>query len=139
MRLSVPSPTGAVASQCAAVVAAAPERVAGQSARAVFPTSRYAAAWGDPAIELTCSGTAPRALTRTSQCYGVNAVDWLATQHGLAVDPTLPVTGTLEFTTIGRSAYVTLRVPTAYQPASDALVDLAPAIKAATTATRPCG
>jgi uncharacterized protein DUF3515 len=139
-RLSVaaPSPAGSVARQCAAVVAAAPERVAGQTARELSPASKYAAAWGDPAIVLTCSGTVPRALRPTSKCFRINAVDWLVTQHGKAVDPRLPLVGDLEFTTVGRSAYVRLLVPDAYQPAADALVDVAPAIKEATTETKPC-
>ncbi len=138
--MSITSPTlsGEVARQCAAVVAAAPDRVAGQASREITPASRFAAAWGDPAIILTCSGTAPAALTRSSQCYRVNAVDWLVTQRGRQVDPSLPLTGTVEFTTIGRSAYVEVQVPDAYQPAANPLVDLSRAVKGATTATKPC-
>jgi Protein of unknown function (DUF3515) len=137
--VTAPSPSGDVARQCAAVVAeAASQRVAGQEPRDITPTSSFVAAWGDPAILLTCSGTAPDALTPTSQCFRVNAVDWLVTQNGRAVDPTAPLTGTLEFTTVGRSAYVEVVVPDAYQPAADALVDVARAVKNATTVTKPC-
>jgi hypothetical protein len=50
----------------------------------------------------------------------------------------VPLKGDLEFTTVGRSAYVEMVVPDAYQPAADALVDVAAAIKGATRATRPC-
>jgi Protein of unknown function (DUF3515) len=104
----------------------------------VTPDSRLTAAWGDPAIVLTCRGTAPPALTPTSQCFRVDDVDWLVTHDGRAVDPAARVQGELDFTTVGRSAYVTVRVPDAYQPAADALVDLTAAVKGATTATKPC-
>jgi hypothetical protein len=130
--------TGGVARQCAAVVTAAPRRVAGQSPRDITPKSRFAAAWGDPAIVLTCSGTAPSALSPTSQCFRVDSVDWLVTQDGKEIDPSVPLTGDLDFTTVGRSAYVEMLVPDAYQPAADALVDVSRAIKSATTATNPC-
>jgi hypothetical protein len=137
--VTAPSPSGDAARQCAAVVAAAAsERVDGQESREVTPSSSFAAAWGDPAILLTCTGTAPKALTPTSQCFRVNAVDWLVTQDGKVVDPAAPVTGTLEFTTVGRSTYVEMVVPDAYQPAADVLVDVAGAIKSATTVTKPC-
>jgi hypothetical protein len=136
--LTETTPHGAAARACAAVVAAAPGRVAGQERRKLSPSSRYAAAWGNPAIVLTCSGERPQALTQASPCYRVNGVDWLATQHGRVVDPSAPLSGDLTFTTVGRSAYVQVVVPDAYQPTADALVDLTPAVKVGTTATRPC-
>ena len=54
------------------------------------------------------------------------------------VDGNGNATGDLMFTTVGRSAYVSLLVPDTYQPAADALVDVAAAIKGATTVTKPC-
>jgi len=60
------------------------------------------------------------------------------TQHGKAVDPTAPLRGSLRFTTVGRSPYVDVVVPDAYQPAADALIDLTPAIRSSTTVTSPC-
>ncbi len=136
--MSSPSPTGAVASQCAAVVAAAPAKVAGLSRRDISPPPQYAAAWGQSPVVLTCGGVPPAALRPTSQCFVVDGVGWLATQHGKEVDPTQNLTGELDFTTIGRSAYVVVRVPGAVQPAADALVDLAATVKSHTTEVQPC-
>ena len=138
LEVSSPSPTGVVASQCAAVVAAAPTKVAGLSRRHLSPARRYAAAWGQSPVVLTCGGPAPAALRPTSQCFVVNGVGWLATQHGTEVDPTQNLTGELDFTTIGRSAYVAVRVPGNVQPAADALVDLAATVKSHTTEVQPC-
>ena len=134
----VPRASGAVANQCAALVAAAPSRVAGKSRRDVSPRDRYAAAWGDPPIVLTCGGSPPAALHPTSQCFVVNRVGWLVTQHGKPVDPTRPLGGEIDFTTIGRSAYVAVRVPGSYQPAADILVDLSGPIRQHTTEPHPC-
>src|SRR5581483_9031345 len=62
VRLVAPSPTGAVASQCTALVRSAPQHVANQSRRDVTPKTPFAAAWGDPPIELRCGGAKPAAL-----------------------------------------------------------------------------
>ncbi|MDX6297184.1 MAG: hypothetical protein QOI51_1041 [Nocardioidaceae bacterium] len=133
-----PRASGPVASQCAALVAATPSRVAGESRRVISPRDRFAAAWGDPPIVLTCGGSAPGALHATSQCFVVDRVGWLVTQRGKPVDPTRPLSGEIDFTTIGRSAYVEVRVPGPYQPAADILVDLAGPIRRHTTQPHPC-
>jgi Protein of unknown function (DUF3515) len=136
--VTAPTPTGTTARQCAALIGAAPTKVAGQRSRPISPASGYAAAWGDPAVVLTCGGAAPKALAPTSQCFRVDSVDWLVTQDGAEVDPTKTLRGDLDFTTVGRSAYVRVRVPDAYQPAADALVDLAATIRGHTRVTKPC-
>ena len=87
---------------------------------------------------LTCGGPAPKALRPTSQCFGVDGVGWLVTQHGREVRAGAPLAGELDFTTIGRTPYVAVRVPAAYQPAADALVDVAAAIKRRSTLEHPC-
>ncbi len=133
-----PNPTGTVATRCAALVAEAPGSVAGQASRDVSPASRYVAAWGDPPIVLRCGVPRPRALTPTSRCFVVDGVGWLATQDGVEVEPTRASDGTLEFTTVGRSAYVEVTVPDSYQPAADALVDLAGTVAEHTTQRRAC-
>jgi hypothetical protein len=136
--MGAPTPHGAVARECAELIASAPPHVAGQARRSITPGTAFAAAWGNPPIELRCGGTEPRALRPTSQCFVVDGVGWLVTQDGKAVDPTKLLTGELGFATIGRSAYVELRVPGDYQPASDALVDLAGDIKQHTRVTQRC-
>ena len=57
LSVAAPSPAGSVARQCAAVVAAPPSGLRVRRRSELSPASKYAAAWGDPAIILTCSGT----------------------------------------------------------------------------------
>ena len=80
---------------------------------------RVAAAWGDPAIILRCGVEKPEALTPSSRCFEVSDVGWLAetTADGYL------------FTTIGRAFHVSVEVPKTYDPAADALADLAPTVK----------
>jgi hypothetical protein len=87
---------------------------------------------------LRCGVRRPPALRPTSSCFEVDHVGWLATQEGRPVSTTSPITGTLDFTTIGRSVYVEVSVPDAYQPQADALADLAAPVTAATRSVHPC-
>ena len=111
---------------CEALIADVPRRVAGQDA--VDVPGRIAAAWGDPAIILRCGVEKPDALTRSSQCFDVNHVGWLAenTSDGYL------------FTTIGRSFNVSVEVPKDHDPAADALADLATTVKKHDPETKPC-
>ncbi|MGI9085483.1 MAG: DUF3515 family protein [Aeromicrobium sp.] len=111
---------------CKALIADAPRRVAGQEDRGV--TGRVAAAWGDPPIILRCGVEKPEALLPSSQCFAVRDVGWLAetTADGYL------------FTTIGRTFYVSLEVPRAYDPAADALADVASSVKKHDPEKQPC-
>jgi len=110
----VPSPTGSAAAVCAALAGALPPLVAGQP-RAGGPRSPFAAAWGDPAIQLRCGVARPAALAPASQLATVNGVDWFAEQRR----------GGYLFTTWGRVVYVRVWVPDRYAPEVNPLVDLA--------------
>ena len=111
---------------CEALLADTPRRVADQEALEV--PDRVAAAWGDPPIILRCGVEDPAALEPTSQCFDVNGVGWLAetTADGYL------------FTTIGRAFNVSVEVPKAYDPAADALADLASTVKKHDPEERPC-
>ena len=111
---------------CKALFADAPRRVADQE-RLDVP-GQVAAAWGDPAIILRCGVEKPDALTATSRCFDVNDVGWLAetTADGYL------------FTTIGRAFHVSVEVPKAYDPAADALADLASSVKKHDPEEQPC-
>lgn len=93
-----------------------PKEVDGQSHRRV--EDDIAAAWGDPAIILRCGVEEPEDLQPSSRCDEVENIGWLAeeTEDGHL------------FTTIGREFYVSVEVPSQYDPAADALVDLSDAI-----------
>jgi hypothetical protein len=111
---------------CKALFADAPRRVADQD-RLEVP-GQVAAAWGDPAIILRCGVERPEALTPSSRCFDVSDVGWLAES---TADGYL-------FTTIGRTFHVSVEVPKTYDPAADALADLATSIKKHDPEKEPC-
>ena len=111
---------------CAALLGDLPPTVAGQPRRLV--AGKIAGAWGDPPILLRCGVEKPASLKPTSECHEVNGVGWLAE----------PQSDGYLFTTIGRKHYASLEVPEDYQPAADALADVADLIARHLPATRPC-
>jgi uncharacterized protein DUF3515 len=128
-----PSKSGRDARACAALVKALPERVADQPRRAVDAGPGYAAAWGDPAIELRCGVPAPHGFDRFSDCQDTDGVGWFipqAQQTGRPVEITM--------TTIGRAQNVEVRIPADYFPPAATMVDLAPALKRTIREVRPC-
>ncbi len=131
--LDAPALTGPAARACAALVQDLPARVSDQPQRRTDPGRGYAAAWGDPAIELRCGVRRPAGLDRFAQCQTANGVDWFipeAQQTGAATDITM--------TTVGRSVYVQVRIPEQYFPPVNTMVDLAPALKRTVRSVRPC-
>jgi hypothetical protein len=121
VHLVAPTPTGAAARACADLHTRLPSDVAGGHRRAVTPDSVDTAAWGSTPIVLRCGVDRPAALQPTSE---------LTVEDGVAWFPE-PLSHGTRFTTVGRTAFVELDVPDTYRPASDALVDLAPAVSAA--------
>jgi hypothetical protein len=121
-----PNPPAAVREACSAVMAALPATVLDQSRRTVEPGA-LSAAWGDPTITLRCGVDKPPGLGDASECFEVNGVGWFAEEAD----------GGYLFTTIGRSAYVQVGVPTQYAPEANALVDVAEAVKK-TPEIQPC-
>lgn len=109
------------------LMAALPSTVLDQERREVQP-GRFSAAWGDPAITLRCGGTKPPTLNEASECFEVNRVGWFAEQAD----------GGYLFTTIGRSAFVEMGVPSEYAPEANALVDVAAPITAQIPLQTPC-
>lgn len=111
---------------CKALYADAPQEVAGQDS--ILVKDDTAVAWGAPAIILRCGVEKPDALDRASACYPVAGVDWFSetTSDGFV------------FTTVGRRFYVSVEVPDDYDPASDALADLASAIQKHDPSVQPC-
>ena len=70
----------------------------------------------------------PASLNPTTECHEVNGVGWRAE----------PKSDGYLFTTIGRKHYASLEVPEDYQPAADALADVADLIARHLPVTRPC-
>ena len=122
-----PAPTGGSEAICTAVMAGLPPQVEGQDRREVEP-GRFSAAWGSPAITLRCGVDKPPTLERDSQCFEVNGVGWFVEQA---------TTGYL-FTTIGRTAFVEVAVPSDYAPEANILVDVAATVSAHDPVITPC-
>jgi len=122
-----PALTGAIAAQCADLAAAAPASVAGAKSRDV-DGSGVALAWGDPPITLRCGVPEPSNLQPGSRCDTVERVDWFTTR----------TEDGYRFATIGRSTTVELFVPFDYDPAGDALVDVAVAVRKSIPVVERC-
>jgi hypothetical protein len=93
----------------------------------------YAAAWGDPAIELLCGVDEPPGFDRFATCQVVNKVAWFIPESQITGKPTEVV-----MTTVRRPENVRVTLPQEYWPPAAAMVDLAPALKRALPAKRSC-
>ncbi|HUP98916.1 MAG TPA: DUF3515 domain-containing protein [Aeromicrobium sp.] len=111
---------------CAAMLGDLPQTIAGQPRRLV--EGRLAGAWGDPPIVVRCGVEKPKELKPTSPCHEIDGVGWLAQKQP---------DGWL-FTTIGRKHYASLEVPADYEPAADALADIADTIARHLPVVRRC-
>ncbi len=119
---------------CRALVDDVPAELGGRERVPVTPTGGLGAAWGDPAIVLTCGGEPPD-LSRTAPCTEVNGVGWYVEEEALA-DATVPAT----LVAVGYRPIVTLEVPADQRPegAAAAMAGLAAAVQANTELVRPC-
>lgn len=111
---------------CEALFADAPRVVHGEDIIAVKDSN--AVAWGAPAIVLRCGIQRPAALTVTAECFPNDGVDWFVED----------LADGFMFTTVGRKFFISVEVPSAYQPATDALTDLSAAIKKHDPGVKPC-
>lgn len=109
MQVRPPSPQGAVAARCRALVAALPDGVVvGQHRRATSPSSPYTAAFGSPAATVRCGGGLPT-HDPTSTVEDVDGVGWLL----------LPSSGGAEhYVVYAGSTHLAVDIPHAYLPAN---------------------
>lgn len=101
---------------CEPVLAAAPIRLLGELQRETTPREAAAVAWGDPPIVIVCGiefETPPDAQVLT-----IEGVDWVVemTEAGSV------------FTTVSSQPTVQVRVPVAYRPEIDAVVEITPTL-----------
>ncbi|MDP3890527.1 DUF3515 domain-containing protein [Nocardioides sp.] len=130
--VTAPAPAGQAAERCSDLLAALPDEVAGQPRREVEPPDAPAAAWGDPAIVLTCGVEMPDGFDGFSSCQEVDGVGWYVPEEQF--DPGSDVV----LTTIGWSPAVRVEMPGDYRPPAELMVDLAPAITQTLTLDQPC-
>jgi Protein of unknown function (DUF3515) len=131
--VDAPRVTGASARACSQLVHALPSRVADQRRREVDAGNGYAAAWGDPAIELRCGVPRPEGFDKFSQCQRVNGVDWFIPESQQTGKPT-----DITVTTVGRRPDVEVRLPEDYWPPATAMADLAGVVKKHLREVKPC-
>ncbi len=133
VEVDAPELSGTAAEACADLVRSLPDRVDGAGRTEIEPEGAPAGAWGDPPIVLRCGVPMPDAFDRFATCQVTNGVGWFIPQDEMTGEP-----GPITMTTIGRDVNVEVRLPTEHWPPAAAMVDLAPAIKQATTEESPC-
>jgi hypothetical protein len=134
--VDVAAPPSGSAAACAALAGGVPATLLKKEAREVSPADA-GAAWGDPAVVLSCGVEMPKEFTPGASCEEINGVGWYVPTDQFA-DDRLDLT----LYTIGRSPTVRVEIPSDYRGdvafTADALSTLAPAIKKHTKLDKPC-
>jgi hypothetical protein len=134
--IDVATPPAASSKACAALAGGVPKTLLKQTAREVAP-AEAGAAWGDPAIVLSCGVDMPEDFTPGASCEEISGVGWYVPTDQFA-DSRLD----LIIYTIGRSPVIRLEIPSGYRKdaafVADTLTTLAPVIKQQTKLEKPC-
>jgi hypothetical protein len=101
----------AAAAVCEQFLSDLPSVLAGERKRALVRNGALGAAWGDPAIVLTCGGELPGDFDRFSQCVEANGVGWF-----VPADAERDQTATAVLTAAGYRPVVQVSVPGDYRP-----------------------
>jgi Protein of unknown function (DUF3515) len=116
-----PSPSGAVAEQCAHLGNVLPARLESLGPRVISPRSPLVHAWGTPAVVLTCGVARPAGYSpSSSETTAVDGVEWFEQPHADSVTWTA-----VRSNPDAQPVYLALQVPTHYQGQGAFLVDLA--------------
>jgi uncharacterized protein DUF3515 len=133
--VDAPVTSGGDRAACTAFLAALPQRLAGQERRPVTPDDAPVAAWGDPAITVTCGVGPPAGFDRFSACQVADGVGWFvppAQVDDQDADATL--------TAAGYRPRVALHLPADYRPegAAAAVTGLSGPVKRHLERVRRC-
>jgi Protein of unknown function (DUF3515) len=113
VEIDAPSMSAADAAACRKLVDDLPDRVAGEKARDLSGDTQLGAAWGDPAIVLTCGVPQPSDFTDTSTCIETAGVGWYVPDDVLlSGDQSRDVT----MTAVGYRPRVQVFLPGEYRP-----------------------
>ncbi len=116
VEIASPTLSGSDLAACTAFVDALPATLAGEERREVEPPDALGAAYGDPAIVVTCGVDPPDGFDRlTSSCEVANGVGWYVPPEQFD-DQSADVT----LTTPGFRPVVQVDVPGSYRPDSPA-------------------
>jgi hypothetical protein len=118
---------------CRSLLDAVPATVADQPSREIDPEDGWGAAWGEPAIVLTCGVEPPDGFDAVATCTTVEGIDWY-------VPTTEPddTEGDLTMTVVNREPVVEVLLPAQHWPPAATLVDLAETIREHTDRTGTC-
>ena len=137
VEVDAPDLTADQATTCAALVEALPTKLLTHAERDVTPADAPAAAWGDPAIVVTCGVEMPDDFEPGASCEEVNGVGWF-----VPMDQFSDIRVDLAVHTIGFDPVVRLEIPADYRkdPAvvADSLATLAEPIKEHARQVQPC-
>ena len=125
----------AEARACERLVDDLPASIGDAEHREVEPAEAAGAAWGDPAIVLTCGGEVPEGFGSTAFCQESDGVGWYVPDAALE-DETVDVT----MVAVGHRPIVTVVVPAELRPEGVATTSsvLAGPVKEHTELVRPC-
>jgi len=113
VEIHAPELSKADAAACRTLVGDLPDRLAGHARVETTGDTRYGAAWGDPAIVLTCGVGRPAGFNDTSSCVTMNRTGWFVPDSVLlSSDETRDVTTT----ELNYRPRVRLFVPGGYRP-----------------------
>jgi hypothetical protein len=135
VRIDSPAPDGGDRAACERLIAALPDSLADERRRPVTPPTALGAAWGDPAIVLSCGVERPAEFDEFATCVEANGLDWFVPAEQVE-DDSLDVT----FSTAGYRPIVQLAVPAEYRPegGAAALAELAKPLRGRLETVQPC-
>ena len=130
-----PAPDARDRAACSRILDALPDTLADERRRPVMPRDAPGAAWGDPAMVLTCGVDRPAGFDEFASCVEANGVAWFVPAEQVE-DDSLDVT----FSTAGYRPVVQLTVPAEYRPegGAAALAELAKPLRKRLTNVEPC-
>ncbi|WP_275742917.1 DUF3515 domain-containing protein [Nocardioides sp. YIM 152315] len=116
VEIDAPDLSSADAATCRSLVDDLPETLAGQERRETSGDTAYGAAWGDPAIVVTCGVAEPADFTAGASCVRVDDASWFVPDDVMAAaadgDQDVDVTAT----ELNHHPRVELRLPSDYRP-----------------------
>ncbi|GAA1476092.1 hypothetical protein GCM10009623_05380 [Nocardioides aestuarii] len=101
------------ATACAGLMGSLPDTLAGEERREVTGGDGRVAAWGDPAIVLTCDVPLPDDFTDTSTCIEANGTGWFVPDSVLESDDEA---ADVTMTAVGFRPRVEVALPGGYRP-----------------------
>ena len=133
---AAPTLSNADAAACTTFLGDLPAVLAGEDSRPTEPVDALGAAWGDPAIVVTCGGDLPEEFDEFSSCEEANGVGWFVPPDQIADQ-----SGDVTLTAAGYQPVVTVRLPGSYRPegAAAVIVELGGPVKRNLELVNACG